>query len=309
MSGGDSTIAADQYLVLREGRGFVELADWSSVTVSGADRQTFLHSFCTNDIRRLAPGQSCETFFTNVKGKLLGHGLVNCRENELVFITVPGEVTSLVAHLERYVIREDVVLRDTTTARRYLLLSDGSAMSDAAPDVRWIAWDLIGRPSCGLLEASPSDVSRVREAILERENGQCEMAAFEALRIEAGMPLYGIDFDADNLPQEVGHDDRAISFTKGCYLGQETVARIDALGHVNRKIAGVQFAGAKIPQVGSELSSGGQSVGHVTSATFSPRLGAPLALAMLRRESLSPGTELTSTIGSVRVVALPIGDG
>jgi tRNA-modifying protein YgfZ len=307
MSGGDLAIAADQYRVLRDGRGFVELSGWSSVSVSGADRQTFLHSFCTNDVRRLAPGQSCEAFFTNVKGKLLGHGLVSCRENELVFITVPGQAPSLIAHLERYVIREDVVLRDTTAERSYLLLSEASAMRNAALDVRWIAWNLIGRPSCGLLEASPSDLPRVRKALLERQLAPCEITAFETLRIEAGMPLYGIDFNGDNLPQEVGRDDRAISFTKGCYLGQETVARIDALGHVNRKIAGAQFAGTEVPQVGSELTSGGQSVGHVTSATFSPRLDAPLALAMLRRESLSPGTALTSAIGPARVVALPIG--
>jgi folate-binding protein YgfZ len=309
MNGSNLAIAADQYRILRDGRGFVELSGWSSVTVRGADRQTFLHSFCTNDIRRLAPDQSCEAFFTNVKGKLLGHGLVTCRENELVFITVPGQAPPLVAHLERYVIREEVVLRDTTAERSYLLVSDGSAMSDTALDARWIAWNLIGRPSCSLLEASPTDLARVRSAILERQIAQCEMAALETLRIEAGMPLYGIDFNGDNLPQEVGRDDRAISFTKGCYLGQETVARIDALGHVNRKIAGVQFAGTEVPQVGSELTSGGQSVSHVTSATFSPRLGAPLALAMLRRESLAAGTALTSVVGPARVVALPISDG
>jgi tRNA-modifying protein YgfZ len=306
MTGGDSTIAADQYRALRDGRGFVELIGWSSVTVSGADRQTFLHNFCTNDIRRLVPGQSCEAFFANVKGKTIGYGLVSCREQELVFITVPGQSPTLVAHLDRYVIREDVSLRDTTAERSYLLLLEASMQIDDVP-VRWIQWDLIGRPSGGLIEVSSSDLGRVQQAIVERHATHCELAAFETLRIEAGTPLYGVDFNDTNLPQEVGRDDRAISFTKGCYLGQETVARIDALGHVNQQLAGVKFAGAELPRPGAELTRAGGAAGHVTSATFSPRLSAPLTLAMIWRDSLTPGTQLESEFGRCEVVSLPVG--
>jgi glycine cleavage system aminomethyltransferase T len=89
-------------------------------------------------------------------------------------------------------------------------------------------------------------------------------------------------------------------------LGQETVARIDALGHVNQQLAAVQFAGTDVPTSGTELSHGGRVAGYVTSATFSPRLTAPLTLAMLRRETASPGTELKSPIGIARVVAMPL---
>ncbi|HEY4234145.1 MAG TPA: glycine cleavage T C-terminal barrel domain-containing protein [Lacipirellulaceae bacterium] len=301
----DSPKAVDQYHALREGRGFVELADWSSLTVAGADRQSFLHNFCTNDVRRLTPDQSCEAFFTSVKGKLLGYGLVTCRENELVFITVPRQAPSLLEHLDRYVIREDVSLRDSTAERCYVLLSD-----DVAHDATttWLQWDLIGRSTSGLVETAPHELAHVRERLLERGAIRCDRVAFETLRIEAGMPLYGIDFNDANLPQEIGRDKLAISFTKGCYLGQETVARIDALGHVNQRLTGVQFAGADVPQAGAELTHEGRAAGHVTSATFSPRLGVPVALAMLRREALTPGTELISTIGMARVVALPLRD-
>ena len=94
---------------------------------------------------------------------------------------------------------------------------------------------------------------------------------FDAARIEAGMPLFGVDFDDSNLPQEVGRDAEAISFTKGCYLGQETVARIDALGHVNQRIVGVRFSGTEVPAVGTELTSaatgcGPRDVGGVLAA-------------------------------------------
>jgi tRNA-modifying protein YgfZ len=306
MTRGDWPVSDDQYRALRDGRGFVELAGWSSVTVTGADRQTFLHNFCTNDVRRLTLGQSCDAFFTNVKGKILGHGLVSCRETELVVVTVPGQAAPLIEHLERYVIREDVALRDTTAERSYLLLSDGEIFADAA--MPWLPWNLIGRSSSGLVEVPAGNLSRCKEVLLAQQVMPCDLATFEALRIEAGMPLFGTDFNDTNLPQEVGRDAVAISFTKGCYLGQETVARIDALGHVNQKIAGVQFAGADAPQAGTELIRAGANVGHVTSATFSPRLGTPLALAMLRREALAPGTELESGITAARVVTLPVAE-
>jgi folate-binding protein YgfZ len=130
--------------------------------------------------------------------------------------------------------------------------------------------------------------------------------AFTAARIEAGFPLFGVDFGEENFPQEVGRDPVAISFTKGCYLGQETVARIDALGHVNQRIAGVRFFGSDVPMNGTKLTLQGKEVGVVTSAAFSPKLGAPLALSMVRREANSPGTRLGSAIGECEVVALPL---
>jgi folate-binding protein YgfZ len=301
----DSTVPLDQYRALRDGGGFVELAGWSSVTFTGADRQAFLHNFCTNDVKRLAPGQSCEAFVTNVKGKVLGHGLVACREQELVFITVPGQASVVIGHLERYVIREDVALRDTTSERSYLLVGGrhGAELPNAAD---WMDWNLLNTSVCRLLETRPADLPRTRQTLLDHGIVACGQAAFEALRIEAGTPLFGVDFDASNFPQEVGRNDRAISFTKGCYLGQETVARIDALGHVNQQIAGVKFAGRQVPAAGVTLTTGDATAGCVTSASYSPQLGAPLALAMVRREFLAPGTKLDSAAGPCDVVALPI---
>src|SRR5205814_560451 len=116
--------------------------------------------------------------------------------------------------------------------------------------------------------------------------------ALEMVRIEAGTPFFGQDITDKNLPQELGRDALAISFTKGCYLGQETVARIDALGHVNQTLRGLRFAGLEIPQAGADLSTPDKpdkAVAHVTSAAFSPRLAAPLALGYVRRGYEAPG--------------------
>jgi tRNA-modifying protein YgfZ len=302
----------DQYEALRNGCGIVELADWSSVTLTGADRQTFLNNFSTNDVKRLTPSNSCEAFLTNVKGKIVGHGLVTCRDDEMVLITVPGQAPKLIEHLDRYLIREDVQLRDSTAERAYLLVAGGEAVSVALLNVneagaRRIDWRLLRTSACALLEAFPADLPQLRQDLARKGITNCEDAAFAAVRIESGTPLFGLDFDDTNFPQEVGRDAQAISFTKGCYLGQETVARIDALGHVNQQLAGARFPAGDVPTHGMELAHEGKTAGHVGSAAYSPLLGAPLAMAMVRREFTAPGSQLDSPRGPCEIVALPLG--
>jgi folate-binding protein YgfZ len=313
-NGGGSAVAACQ---------FARLAGWSSVAVRGADRQSFLNNFCTNDVKRLLSGTSCEAFFCNAKGRVIAHGLITSRDGEHVIIGPPGQGASLAAHLDRYVIRKDVAIQDVTTERIYVLVfgsdvanhlaeaaavssikspeSQGQYWNSAAQiggaNVRWIEWP-IAAPESVLTETSPSEVLRV-EAWLQAQNANCcGQNAVESARIEAGMPLLGVDFDDRNLPQEVGRDAQAISFTKGCYLGQETVARIDALGHVNQRLVGVRFSGSTLIEPGAELTDAGKIVGHVTSSAFSSTLKAPLALAM--------GSKLNSPVGACEVIPLPV---
>jgi folate-binding protein YgfZ len=317
-----------QYIQLRAGCGLVELTGWSSITLTGADRQAFLNNFCTNDIKRLASGDSSEAFFCNVKGRIIGHGVVTCRDNELVLVGPPRQGAALTSHLDRYIIREDVQVRDTTAERSYLLLAGAATARSIAislapsididkpsvnavariaeKSVHWIHWELFAQSFAGLIEVLPTDVSNVKTALGERGAMICNEAAFNIMRIEAGTPLFGVDFDDHNFPQEVGRNSQAISFTKGCYLGQEIVARIDALGHVNQKIVGVANSSKDTPPVGTELTHGGSVVGRTTSTTFSPALGRQLALAMVRREHTAIGTELESSAGKWEVTGLPV---
>ena len=289
----------EQYNSLQTGRGFVAGHDWSSVTLTGRDRQSFLQSFCTNDIKRLTPGESCEAFFLNVKGKIVGHGLVTCRDEELVIVATPGQSERLIAHLDRYIIREDVQLRDSTGERLFIVSEDATSV---APAVASFSVSLSDEKAVHVHECTRSAYPLVRDALLERGLIPVGPEAVLAARIEAGLPLFGVDFDEHNLPQEVGRDREAISFTKGCYLGQETVARIDALGHVNHQIAVVRFLGDEVPGVGVELLHNGAAVGRVTSVSFSPKHGSPLALAMVRREANAVGTRLESAAGECDVV-------
>ncbi|HEY3395292.1 MAG TPA: glycine cleavage T C-terminal barrel domain-containing protein, partial [Lacipirellulaceae bacterium] len=243
--------------------------------------------------------------FTNVKGRIIGHALITCRENELLVIGEPDQATRLLEHLDRYIIREDVQLHDESAARGYLLFDADFAAQRFELAVHVTDWYETKGRTLRLIEAPASDVRQLKQRLVGNGFVICD-EAFEIVRIEAGVPLFGVDFDDRNFPQEVRRNDEAISFTKGCYLGQETVARIDALGHVNQQLAGVRFSSQAVPDKGIELTHVGKTIGQVTSAVLSPKLDAPLALAMVRREHNPVGTRLDSPIGPCEVVSLPV---
>jgi folate-binding protein YgfZ len=314
-----------QHAALTRRAGLVDLHDRTQIEVTGADRATFLHNMCTADVRRLAPGDGCEAFFCNAQGRILGYGYLFCAPESFVLETAPGQ-SGLIAHLDRFIIREKVELADRTgqwgeymlagPAAEGMLLALGTTLPDAkvlshtaarmSCSDAWVRRVELTGPGGFLIACRRDGCDSIRQGLIAAGAEVVAADAFEAARIEAGSPLYGRDITQENLPQEVGRDAVAISFKKGCYLGQETVARIDALGHVNRRLVGVRFMGKENPPAGEELSSDGKTVGRVTSAAWSPRLGAPLALAYVRRGHETPGTPLTSRMGQAEVVAIPI---
>ncbi|MBI4482292.1 MAG: aminomethyl transferase family protein, partial [Acidobacteria bacterium] len=132
--------------------------------------------------------------------------------------------------------------------------------------------------------------------------------AYQVLRVEAGIPLFGTDMDESHMPLEAGLE-HALSTTKGCYVGQEVMARILYRGHVNRKLTGLRLQGGKVPEKGSTIVAGDKEIGQVTSAVFSPALGQPIALGYVRREFLTPGSKVevkfNGDSASAEVVTLP----
>lgn len=311
-----------EYGRLTGASALVDVSSRTQIELAGADRAVFLQRLCTNDLRKLVPGAGCEIFFTNVQGKVLGHGFVFCTPDSLVVETVPDQEHNLLQHLDRYLIRENVVLTPRTQDWAELFLAGPAApavLTQAGLPVpagrlqhengnspRPVAVrrvELTG-PNGFLLSCGRPDLPDLREALLGRGAAPCGWRAFEAARIEAGTPFFGQDISDDHLPQEVARDALAISFTKGCYLGQETVARIDALGHVNKTLCGVRFQA--MPGPGAELSAAGKPAGIVASVAESPKLGGPLALAYVRRGHHAPGTRLESASGVAEVVQLPL---
>ena len=318
----------NEYEALIVGAGMAEISGRSRIELRGADRVRFLHSFCTGDIQRLSAGAGCEAFLTNHQGKTVGHVWVFCYEDRLELDAVPDQAADLIAHLDRFVISDDVTFRDATGESSILLVAGPAAeqllrklTGAAVPGSLWqhagvIVGSIKGQirridflaPASYELLLPAAAVDERLSALRELGAASCGPDAIEAVRLESGMPLYGRDIAADNLPQEVRRDEQAISFTKGCYLGQETVARIDAMGHVNRLLCGVAFVEpqAQVPLAGTELQAGGKVVGHVTSSAWSPRLSQPIALAYLRRPQSAVGTKLESSYGAALVIALPL---
>lgn len=323
------TFSAEQtreYTALTSGAGYAELPARTLLEVSGRDAASFLHSFTTGDIKNLPVGRRCEAFVTSPPGKTLGHVLIFRGEKSFLLSTTPGQASPLIGHLGRYVISEDVEFRDLTSERATLLLAGPQAAEVLAKStgesvpaelLTWQSVALAGQPlAIARVEyvAAPSfflfvptsDAAVLCKKLQSAGAIACSEAVVDSARIEAGVPLFGRDITDDNLPQEIGRDAKAISFTKGCYLGQETIARIDALGHVNRVLVRVRFVSDTMPSAGTSLASDGKDVGHVTSIAWSPQLHAPLAFALVRRAHAKAGTELSSPVGSAVVVSLPI---
>lgn len=318
------TLDSQQYAALRNGVGFAELRDWTQIELTGADRLKFLNNFCTADLQKLSPGQGTEAFICNVKGKVLGYVYIYCGDDAVMIETVPGQASMLIPHLDRYTLRDDVTLRDVSSEYPLLVVA-GEKSTEVLSNLAGESLPtqpfsfgkfqlsgvnctigrhiLLGKPTY-LLCVSKENLAPLIQLLTSAGAVACEADVIDARRIEAGVPLFGRDITIENLPQEVNRNAQAISFTKGCYLGQETVARIDALGHVNRVLVGVQFFGEEVPAPAAELQIDGKPVGHVTSATFSPRLSRPLALAYVRTENAAPGTRLLAPSGDV--IALPV---
>jgi len=315
-----------EYAALTTGAGIVDFSDRTQIELTGADRQSFLHNLCTNEVRKLTPGAGCEAFLCNPQGHVLALVNIFCGADSLVLETAPGQEARILTQLDKYLIREKVELhaRSNEWAELYLAgpaaeallqkldltvtqrLLDHTTACSGGVDVTLRRVD-ITQPGGFLVSCPRASVAAVWQLLQHAGAKPCGTAATEMARIEAGTPLFGRDISDANLPQELARDSRAISFVKGCYIGQETVARLDALGHVNRTLCGVRFSGQEIPTPGLELTGdGGKSSGQVTSATFSPRLGAPLALAFVRRGTNMPGSKLDSSLGACEVVVLPV---
>lgn len=324
------------YAHLAEGAAIAALPQRTQIAVRGADRASFLHNLCTNDVKHLTPGSGREAFFTNVQGKTIGHAFlfatadtntaVTNTADEIAIDATPGQSATLLPALDRYIIREDVQLLDRTDELAELLFAgpkasrllaelsggqlpqqrlDHAAATIAGASVSLRRVDFLAG-DCFFLSCPAEQAAALRAALEAAGAKPVGDDAVDAARIEQGTPLFGRDITAANLPQEVARDALAISFTKGCYLGQETVARIDALGHVNRYLVGLRFAGDQTPAPATELRIADQAVGQVTSAAFSPRLHAPLALAYIRRGHHEPGARLESNAGPAEVVPLPL---
>lgn len=328
---------AAEYRVVRGGAG-VGLFDLSArgrSEVGGTEAVQFLNGLITNDVKQLQPGAWMLAAFPNVQGRLLAHARV-LRPGEattFIFDTEPLNRPIVFSTLERFTLAGDFRVRDLTRATACLSVQGarageiiGMTLGHDAAQIERGQVTIVstanftdqltimhathtGEDGFDLL-CGANDAPALWQTLINAGARPCGFAALETLRIEAGVPRYGADVSEANVVLEAGLEDEAVSYTKGCYVGQEIIARIHWRGHVAKRIAGLSFTDTVEVSPGAEVKAAdGKKIGRVTSTTYSPALAHTIALAMLKYDYLQPGTEVIVDVGTgeraARVVELP----
>ncbi|HEY0783473.1 MAG TPA: glycine cleavage T C-terminal barrel domain-containing protein [Thermoanaerobaculia bacterium] len=312
---------ADEYAALREGVGLADRSAAGRLELLGADRHRFLNAYLTCDVKALAPGQGAYGFVTSPQGRILADAVVLVHDDRLWVELPPGTEAAIAAHLRKYVLADRVEIRTLDDMLPITLIGPravealGGVELPAAPlghakvrvhgtEVALARTERFGAPAFTLW-VSASIAGLLVEALLEQGARPVGTTAPETRRVEAGIPRFGHEFGPQNFPQETG-DEAAVSYTKGCYLGQEVVARIHYRGGVQKGLRGLLFEPAALPAAGTSLLADGREAGTIGTTVQSIALGRPIGLAILHKRACEPGTRLEiAGGGTAEVTALP----
>jgi len=306
-----------QYRQLREECGLLDRSERGKLVVSGPEAAEYLQGQLTNDVEALSPGEGQYAALLDRKGHMQADmRLLRTGAEEFWIDTEAVALEAARRHLEMYKIGRDVAVADVSGERAILSLigprSVEIAGTAALPEfaceetaVEGVKCLAVGTDRGVDLIAKAGEATGLREALLARGGAEVSAEAAEVLRIEAGTPRFGAEMSAETMPAEAGIVERAVSFTKGCYIGQEPVARLHYKGRPNRHLRGLALSAPAT--AGESLRLGEKEVGRVGGAALSPARG-PIALAIVRREA-EPGSELAVGEDGVtaRVVDLPFG--
>jgi folate-binding protein YgfZ len=322
----------NEYEAVCHHAGAFDLSYLGKLRVSGRDRVRFLHNLVSNDIKNLKTGTGCYATLLTHQGRMESDLYVYAMESEFLLECSPAGRDRLFQSLNKYIVSDVVTVEDVSTefcvlsiqgprSREFLERSLGIPLEHVSLlGHRTIAgssgpWTVVRRDRTGCdgydLWLPFQDAPEVWRRWVEG-NGVLPAGhlALDWLRTEAGIPWYGVDMDERNLPMEMGLTSAAISLTKGCYRGQEIVARVIYRGNLGRQLGAVAVDHAEPPARGAEVRAAGTKIGEVTSAIVSPRLQRPLALAVLKTDFLTAGTSVEVTYGTTahpgKVVTVPL---
>ncbi|MGH9611910.1 MAG: YgfZ/GcvT domain-containing protein [Bryobacteraceae bacterium] len=292
------------YRALHEGAAWRDVSDRGRLRIIGEDRARLLHAMTTNHIKQLTPGTGCYAFFLSAQGRILADANVLCRPDHFLLDTEPETREKIAAHLDKFIIADDVTVEDLTNqtgsvalagpASEKLLKELGAPVPETdLAQTEWSQHLIVRLAEMGsfLLISTGGKEALIQE--LERA-GAIPATAEDArvVRIEQGIPRYSEDITERYLAQETNQA-RALHFQKGCYLGQEIVERVRSRGQIHRVLTPLTIDAAEPPTPGTKLQSGeGKDVAEITSAAFSPTSGKVAALAYVRVEQAPPGTIL-----------------
>jgi folate-binding protein YgfZ len=292
-----------------------------AIVMTGADRAAFLHALLTNDIARLSAGHGAYAAYLTPQGRMISDMRVIETGTRILLGVERPLAAGLAARLDALVFAEDVQVTDASgrmavaavhgpSAAAVIQRATGVPVAGLAADYDNVTSDSLtivretglGMPGFHLYVAS-ADADALRSRLRDAGAVDASAETAETLRIEAGQPRFGVDMNTDTIPLEAGIEDRAISFTKGCYVGQEVIVRVMHRGHgrVARRLVSLLMAGAQVPAHGDTIAAGDRQVGEITSATDSPKHGSPLALGYVQRDYAAPGTGLTVNGSEARV--------
>ncbi|MBI3597135.1 MAG: aminomethyl transferase family protein [Nitrospirae bacterium] len=321
---------------VRKQSGLIDQSHRGKLRLKEKDRIDFLHGMVTNDIKKLTPGSGLYAVFTNDKAKMLSDARIYCLPDAL-WIDLEPEVTDKIQkHLDKYILASDVTIENLTEAFGLLSIYGPSSheimtqMIGSEPSPKEHSTITFSLDGISILAArneitgeSGYDLYVPINRIVPTWNRLIQIGgpyglrpvgldALNSLRIEAGIPRYGIDMDESNFPMEAGLEKRAISYTKGCYIGQETIARADAQGRMNKRLMGLELTSKSAPTTGQPIlappaSSGTPErvVGTVTSGIEAPTLDKVIALGYLHRDFTEPGSAVVIEGKPAKVVSLP----
>jgi folate-binding protein YgfZ len=300
------------YHAARSGAAIVR-QDWlGAIALTGVERASWLQGMVTNDVEKLRSGEGCYAAHLNAQGRVIAQMIVLADPDQIVLTLERSAIPKLLGDFDRLIVMEDVQASDVSDTEQsfgvvgphacavlesWLGASiglDGLYGHRRLRDCRVVA-GVLGYDVWAPQEKS----SRVFDAIVQAGATAINRETFEVLRIEEGRPVYGVDIDETTTMPELG--DTGISYDKGCYIGQEVVARIKYIGHVNRRFVGFTSETGEIPETRSVVRYQGKDVGTVTSSVSSPGLGKAIALGFANRTAAEPGTRV-ELVGAARTV-------
>ena len=325
-------VSAPAYDAVRHRAAFLDRSHRGRIVVSGTERASYLQGLFTNDIVALKAGRGCYTAYLTAQGRMIAD-LYAYELGDVLLLTMIGGVRDgVMAKLDQFIFSEDVQLGDVTGTFAQIAIVGPDAARAVAALVSGVPMDALremaehgnargdwaggaaivtritdaGEPGFDLyVERAQAGV--LKTALLDAGVVELDETTAEAVRIESGVPLFARDMDEETIPLEAGIESRAISFSKGCYVGQEVVIRVLHRGHgrVARKLVGLKLDGDRVPEAGAAIRGGDREIGHVTSCTMSPALKQPIALAYVHRDFLEPGTKVMVGEQGAAVATLP----
>ena len=293
----------EYYNAARHAAALAEM-DWIGILkFSGGERVSWLQGMVTNDVQKLMPGEGCYAAHLTPQGRIVAHMRILAGEDALWLSLERAALPKLIAAFDKLLIMEDVQIADVS--------DEYDILSVIGPNGASVLESWLGEPLnlTGLYRHREFDNCRVLVSDLGYDvwvpRGQAgkmlrslaqsgataiDHGTWDVLRTEAGLPVFGIDIDETTTMPEIG--ERGISYEKGCYVGQEVVAKVKYIGHVNRRFAGLTLAGRDLPEMKNPIRKEGKDVGYVTTTLFSPGLNKPIALGFVSRAAYAPGTEV-----------------